>query len=107
MTTKDDILEIKDNLKEIKNILVHNSTWINQAHHDLYGNGKKGLITRVEDLESLDKQDSVMRAKIIRIDQELNGTQKDIKYIHKKIAYYSGMAVAIVFIMNKIVELLQ
>lgn len=74
---------------------------------DIYGNGKKGVIERVEILEELDKQDSVSRAKVIRIDETLKETRQDITNLNKKIAYFSGISAAVVFIINKVIEVIK
>lgn len=107
MSIKEELLEFKDDIKEIKELLINNSSWINQAKHDLYGNGKKGLITRVEELEDADKQDEVTRAKIIRIDATLQEAQQELKHVSKKVAYFSGIAATIVFIVEKLVAVLK
>ena len=45
------ITEISNDIKEIKDIVNKLDKELFKQHHDIYGNGKKGLIERVEDLE--------------------------------------------------------
>lgn len=53
--SKQEFNEIKIDIKEIKNLLNNLNVEIVTQHHDLYGNGKKGIIQRVEDLEENNK----------------------------------------------------
>ena len=43
---------IENNIDQIKSEMSSLNNLVNQHHHDLYGNGKKGLIQRLEELES-------------------------------------------------------
>ena len=54
-------------IKEIKSILNNIDKELFRQHHDIYGNGKKGMIERIEELE------------------------EDNKKINKKIACFSGI----------------
>ena len=69
MTTR--LNEAIDDIKEIKDILSNINKELYMQHHDLYGNGKKGALERIETLE------------------------EDNKKINKRIAYFSG-AIALI-----------
>ena len=64
MTTR--LNEAIDDIKDIKDILNNIEKELYRQHHDLYGNGKKGALERIEKLED------------------------DNKRINKRIAYFSG-----------------
>ena len=59
-------LEVVSDIKDIKEGLNNIEKELFRQHHDLYGNGKKGIIERIEGLE------------------------EDNKKINKRIAYFSG-----------------
>ena len=55
---KDTINRLETKLDKIYEKLSENSGILKQHHHDLYGNGKKGLIKRLEDVEEIQTQHS-------------------------------------------------
>ena len=58
--------EALDDIKDIKSTLNNIEKELFRQHHDLYGNGRKGALERIETLE------------------------EDNKKINKRIAYFSG-----------------
>lgn len=69
--------ETIQDIKDIKTVVNNLNIEIAKQHHDLYGNGKTGLIERVEKIE--------------------NENHK----INKKFAYISGFFACLSFIINK------
>ena len=77
------ITEISNDIKEIKDIVNKLDKELFRQHHDIYGNGKKGLIKRVEDLEM------------------------DNKNIIKKISYFSGVFAIIGYFLKEAVDFIK
>lgn len=72
--------EMINDVKVIKNTLHKLDIEFTKQNHDMYGNGKKGIIKRIEDLE------------------------EDNKRINKRIAYFSGAIALISSIINYIIN---
>lgn len=77
------ITEISNDIKEIKSIVNKLDKELFRQHHDIYGNGKKGLIERVEDLET------------------------DNKNIIKRISYFSGVFAIIGYFLKEAVDFIK
>lgn len=77
------IVEISNDIKEIKSIVNKLDKELFRQHHDIYGNGKKGLIERVEDLET------------------------DNKNIIKRISYFSGVFAIIGYFLKEAVDFIK
>lgn len=71
--------EALDDIKEIKSAVNNITVEITRQHYDMYGNGKKGIIERVEDLE------------------------KENKNINGKLAYFAGVIAVVGAIIGYIV----
>lgn len=80
---KEQITEISNDIKEIKSIVNKLDKELFKQHHDIYGNGKKGLIERVEDLET------------------------DNKNIIKRISYFSGVFAIIGYFLKEAVDFIK
>lgn len=112
---------ISEQLKEIADTISKSSDKINKImldveilrgdherlKKDIYGNGKKGALERIEKLEQIEREDEVARAKVLRIDEELKEMKQENKQIQKKIAYFSGIGAVIMWILNKASEAIK
>ena len=68
--------EALEDIKEIKSAVNSINIEIIRQHHDIYGNGKKGIIEKVEELEEENKK------------------------ITSRLAYFSGVVAFATFIIN-------
>ncbi|MBO4956360.1 MAG: hypothetical protein J6C50_00790 [Rickettsiales bacterium] len=72
--------EAIEDIKEIKSAINNVSIEITRQHHDIYGNGKKGMIKRIEELEDENKN------------------------INKRLAYFTGAIAFFTSSINYIID---
>jgi len=86
-----DIDDIKSQLKLINTNIIENSADLKYLKKDIYGNGKRGLIQRMEYIENLTKDDEIYKNKI-------TSNEKNIESISRKVDYATGICAVISFI---------
>lgn len=107
LTIKDKLNVLDEKLDNVILLIEHMQGDARAIKHDLYGNGKKGLVTRVEELENSRRDEAVVQTQVQHLDDELDQAKDEIKNMNKKVAYFSGAAAVIMFLVNKVVELLK
>ena len=91
--TNDNIKSTNEKIDKILEMLNENQREINRQHHDLYGNGKKGLFDEVEELKN-------------NINHEILTIKKDVDNNSKHIWSYRVLAIFIASI-YPIIEMIK
>ncbi len=92
-TTNNNIKSTNEKIDKILEILNDNQKELNRQHHDLYGNGKKGLFDEVEELK-------------YNINQKISTIKKDIENNSKHIWGYRAIAIFIASI-YQVIEMIK